>query len=124
MHNELDIKKVSRRGLVTLIVGFIGFVVWGSLVAMDRGVVVNGTLTFHGERKTIVHPHGGVVEKIWIMRTQLYSHTEEDYCFAKLKENLDKKFALLLKMADAQSNRGRLIKVFLIVSRSIFKSNS
>jgi hypothetical protein len=31
MHNELDIKKVSRRGLVTLIVGFIGFVGWGSL---------------------------------------------------------------------------------------------
>lgn len=71
MHNELDIKKVSRRGLVTLIVGFIGFVVWGSLVAMDRGVVVNGTLTFHGERKTIVHPHGGVVEKIWITEGQL-----------------------------------------------------
>ncbi|MGQ0689752.1 MAG: HlyD family type I secretion periplasmic adaptor subunit [Limnobacter sp.] len=71
MHNELDIKKVSRRGLVTLIVGFIGFVGWGSLVAMDRGVVVNGTLTFHGERKTIVHPHGGVIEKIWITEGQL-----------------------------------------------------
>lgn len=71
MHNELDIKKVSRRGLVTLIIGFIGFVGWGSLVAMDRGVVVNGTLTFHGERKTIVHPHGGVIEKIWITEGQL-----------------------------------------------------
>lgn len=46
MHNELDIKKVSRRGMITLLVGFIGFLVWGSLVAMDRGVVVTGTLTF------------------------------------------------------------------------------
>lgn len=71
MHNELDIKKVSRRGMITLLVGFIGFLVWGSLVAMDRGVVVTGTLTFQGERKTIVHPHGGVVGKIWISEGQL-----------------------------------------------------
>jgi protease secretion system membrane fusion protein len=71
MHKHLDIKAVSRRGMITLLVGFIGFVVWGSLVAMDRGVVVAGTLTFQGERKTIVHPHGGVVEKIWITEGQL-----------------------------------------------------
>ena len=35
------------------------------------GVVVTGTLTFQGERKTIVHPHGGVIEKIWISEGQL-----------------------------------------------------
>lgn len=63
MHKTDDIKKVTRKGLVTLLVGFIGFVLWSSLVAMDRGVVVTGTLTFQGERKTIVHPHGGVIEK-------------------------------------------------------------
>jgi membrane fusion protein, protease secretion system len=71
MHNELDIRKVSRKGMITLLVGFIGFVVWASLVGMDRGVVVTGSLTFQGERKTIVHPHGGVVEKIWITEGQL-----------------------------------------------------
>ncbi|MFN7504953.1 MAG: biotin/lipoyl-binding protein, partial [Limnobacter sp.] len=71
MHKHLDIKAVSRRGMITLLVGFIGFVVWASLVAMDRGVVVPGTLTFQGERKTIVHPHGGVIEKIWITEGQL-----------------------------------------------------
>lgn len=71
MHKHLDIKTVSRRGLLTLLVGFIGFVLWSSLVAMDRGVVVTGTLTFQGERKTIVHPHGGVIEKIWISEGQL-----------------------------------------------------
>ena len=57
MHKTDDIKQVTRKGLITLLVGFIGFVLWSSLVAMDRGVVVTGTLTFQGERKTIVHPH-------------------------------------------------------------------
>ena len=71
MHKTDDIKKVTRKGLITLLVGFIGFVLWSSLVAMDRGVVVTGALTFQGERKTIVHPHGGVIEKILISEGQL-----------------------------------------------------
>lgn len=71
MHKTDDIQRATRKGLLTLLIGFIGFVMWSSLVAMDRGVVVNGTLTFQGERKTIVHPHGGVIEKIWISEGQL-----------------------------------------------------
>lgn len=71
MLEESNITNASRKGLIALLLGFVGFMLWASLVAMDRGVVVSGTLTFQGERKTIVHPHGGVIEKIWVNEGQL-----------------------------------------------------
>ena len=40
------------------------------------------------------------------------------------KTNLEIKFALLLNIVDAQSNRGNSLREFLIVSLSIFILNS
>lgn len=129
MHNELDINKVSRRGLATLLVGFIGFMVWGSLVAMDRGVVVTGTLTFEGERKTIVHPHGGVVEKIWITEGQrvqqgqtLISLNTTD-SQTQLNALQVQRKALLAKMERLQKEAGKYSPTAKAISTSTTESD-
>jgi membrane fusion protein, protease secretion system len=130
MHNELDIKKVSRKGMITLLVGFVGFVVWASLVGMDRGVVVTGSLTFQGERKTIVHPHGGVVEKIWISEGQLVQQGQTLISLnttdsqTQLNALQVQRKALLAKMERLQKEAGRNSATTNAVSTNTTESDS
>lgn len=59
-------KTYAHLGWILVTVGFFGFILWASLAPLDRGVVVDGSVTVAGYRKTIQHPTGGVVKHIHV----------------------------------------------------------
>jgi len=109
---DQQIRTPSRKGLAALLIGFIGFILWAFLVSMDRGVIVPGTLTFQGERKSIVHPHGGVVKKIWVgegqivQQGQILISLDATDSRAQMNALEVQRQALLAKMARLQMESG------------------
>ncbi|MDP3639514.1 MAG: HlyD family type I secretion periplasmic adaptor subunit [Azonexus sp.] len=61
---ETDEKKVVRFGMVTLVAGLGGFLLWAALAPLDEGVPGSGIVSVDTKRKTIQHLRGGLVESI------------------------------------------------------------
>lgn len=63
---EIDATASIRLGLVIFVVGFIGFILWATLVPLSSGVPTHGALVLDGRRKVVDHPTGGVLKKIMV----------------------------------------------------------
>lgn len=61
---ETDEKPVVRFGMLTLLIGFGGFLLWAGLAPLDEGVPGTGIVSVDSKRKTIQHLRGGLVESI------------------------------------------------------------
>lgn len=61
---DTDDQPVLRFGLLTLVLGLGGFLLWAALAPLDEGVPGSGVLSVGSKRKTIQHLRGGIVEKI------------------------------------------------------------
>ncbi len=59
-----DGRRPARLGWALLVMGLGGFLAWAVWAPLDQGVVVSGLLTVVGQRQTVQHPVGGVVESI------------------------------------------------------------
>lgn len=59
-----DERPVVRFGLLTLLIGFGGFLLWAGLAPLDEGVPGTGVVSVDTKRKTIQHLRGGIVETI------------------------------------------------------------
>lgn len=59
-------KKPLRTGLLVLLFGFGGFVLWSALAPIDSGVPSVGNVALDGRRKAVQHQHGGVAKKILV----------------------------------------------------------
>lgn len=59
-----DEKPVVRFGMLTLLIGFGGFLLWSGLAPLDEGVPGTGVVSVDSKRKTIQHLKGGIVDKI------------------------------------------------------------
>jgi len=60
-----------RFGLWALAIGFGGFLLWAGLAPLDEGVPAPGTVIAEGNRKTVQHFSGGVVEAILVREGEL-----------------------------------------------------
>lgn len=49
-----------------MLLGFGGFLLWGLLAPLDKGVPVSGSVVVAGNRKAVQHPSGGVVSQIQV----------------------------------------------------------
>ena len=63
---ETNEKPIVRFGMITLIVGFGGFLLWAGLAPLDEGVPGTGIVSVDTNRKTVQHPKGGVVDAILV----------------------------------------------------------
>lgn len=61
---DTDERSVVRFGVLTLVIGFGGFLLWAGLAPLDEGVPGTGIVSVDTKRKTVQHLRGGVVEKI------------------------------------------------------------
>lgn len=61
---ETDERKVVRFGMITLVLGLGGFLLWAALAPLDEGVPGSGIVSVDTKRKTIQHLRGGLVESI------------------------------------------------------------
>lgn len=59
-----DARPVVRFGMLTLLIGFGGFLIWSALAPLDEGVPGTGIVSVDSKRKTIQHLKGGIVDKL------------------------------------------------------------
>lgn len=63
---DSDAVRYIRLGWVIVIAGIGGFLLWGSLAPLDKGVPLSGTVTVATNRKAIQHQAGGTIEDILV----------------------------------------------------------
>ena len=56
----------ARWGLWLLILGLGGFILWASFAPLGQGVPVDGYVKVEGNRKTVQHLRGGIIEEILV----------------------------------------------------------
>lgn len=65
-----ELGRYTRFGLLLLVVGFGGFMLWALLAPLDSGVPAPGTAVVASQRKTVAHLKGGVVKRIHVREAQ------------------------------------------------------
>jgi type I secretion membrane fusion protein, HlyD family len=63
---ETDPKSSIRFGMLVLLLGFGGFLIWALFAPLDAGVPAPGVVSVESQRKTVQHLTGGIVEKILV----------------------------------------------------------
>ena len=63
---DTDLTKYTRLGWWIVIGGLGGFLLWGSLAPLDKGVPLSGTVAVASSKKAIQHETGGTVEAILV----------------------------------------------------------
>jgi protease secretion system membrane fusion protein len=61
-----DARSFSRIGWLIVVLGFGGFLLWGFLAPLDKGVPLSGTVAKESNRKAIQHQTGGTVKEILV----------------------------------------------------------
>jgi protease secretion system membrane fusion protein len=61
-----DARSFSRIGWLIVLLGFGGFLLWGFLAPLDKGVPLSGTVAKESNRKAIQHQTGGTVKEILV----------------------------------------------------------
>ena len=62
----LDEKRYVRWGWTVVLVGVLGSLVWMGFAPLDQGVQVPGNVIVVGQRKTVQHPTGGIVDEVLV----------------------------------------------------------
>lgn len=65
-HINSTMKKLILAGFIALIVGLGGFGAWAALAPLKGALVVPGVVKVAGERKTVQHLEGGIIDKIHV----------------------------------------------------------
>lgn len=55
-----------RAGLLTLLLGAGGFLVWAGFAPLDQGITLPGVVNVDSKRKTVQHLRGGIVQEILV----------------------------------------------------------
>ena len=63
-------KRSGRMGMLVLLVGLGGFLLWAALAPLDEGVPTEGVVNIEGSHKVIQHFTGGIVSKILVREGQ------------------------------------------------------
>jgi len=72
-------------GLIVLLLGFGGFLLWASLAPLDAGVPASGTVVLDGRRKVVQHLSGGLISKILVKEGEVVT---EQAVLARLDNSL------------------------------------
>ncbi len=61
-----DPKQYSRLGWWIIVLGVLGFVIWALVAPLDKGVPLPGNVAKEGNRKSVQHPTGGIIQDILV----------------------------------------------------------
>lgn len=59
-----NIDRIARTGVLAILIGFGGFLLWAFFAPLSEGIVASGSIVVDGKRKTIQHLEGGIVRTI------------------------------------------------------------
>ncbi|HEX2544323.1 MAG TPA: HlyD family type I secretion periplasmic adaptor subunit [Ramlibacter sp.] len=71
-----DARGAMRFGLVALVLGFGGFLLWAAMAPLDEGVVAPGNVSIDTRRKTVQHLSGGIVRELLVREGQMVREGE------------------------------------------------
>lgn len=63
-------RKPTLIGLLLLLFGFGGFLLWAMLAPLDEGVPAPGSIVIESQRKPVQHLTGGIVRKVYVHEAQ------------------------------------------------------
>lgn len=89
---DIDIKRISRLGLLIIAVAFGGFGLWAALAPLHGAVIASGAVKVDDNRKTVQHSEGGIIKEIYVR--------EGDYV---------KRDAPLILLDDAEIHAGYIV---------------
>jgi len=61
-----DARRIGRIGLLSLALGFGGFLLWAAFAPLDEGVPSAGVVAIDTKRKSVQHLSGGIIEKVMV----------------------------------------------------------
>ena len=67
----IDSRQSTRLGLIAIILGLGGFLVWAAYAPLDEGVPAQASVTIETKRKAIQHITGGIVQKVAVREGQI-----------------------------------------------------
>lgn len=70
LHDYANNKKSSHAGMLILLFGLGGFLLWAAFAPLDEGVPTEGVVNIEGNHKVIQHFTGGIVSKIFVQEGQ------------------------------------------------------
>jgi protease secretion system membrane fusion protein len=78
-----DTRGPVRIGILILIIGFGGFLLWSALAPLDEGVPCSGVVSIDTKRKVVENLHGGSVSAIYVREGQMVQKNEVLLSFDK-----------------------------------------
>lgn len=105
---RLDERRFAGMGWLVVVVGFFGFVAWAAFAPLDQGVPVPGTVVVDGNRKSVQHPTGGIVDDILVREGDV---VKPGQVLARMNNTQAKAQAEILRsqLATAQAIQARLL---------------
>ena len=61
-----DARAYARLGWIIVVVGFVGFLLWGFFAPLDKGVPLMGSVAKESNRKAVQHLTGGTIDEILV----------------------------------------------------------
>jgi protease secretion system membrane fusion protein len=77
MKLDTDYNRTLRRGALLLLVGFGGFLAWGTFAPLDEAVPAPAVVSVESKKKRIDHLTGGIVEKILVREGEQVAEGQE-----------------------------------------------
>ena len=68
---NLRADKTIKKTAIICLIGLGGFLVWGAAVPLAEGVSAAGKVVVDGDRKTVQHLEGGIIEEILVRELSL-----------------------------------------------------
>jgi len=70
LHDYANNKRTGRLGMLVLLIGLGGFLVWAAIAPLDEGVPTEGVVNVEGSHKIIQHFTGGIVSNLLVREGQ------------------------------------------------------
>ncbi len=120
-----DISRVTRFGMLSLLIGFGGFLAWAAWAPLDEGVPASGLVIVDSKRKAIQHLQGGIVEKILVRDGDLVKvhqplikldQTQVGSILSTVRNNYWQSQALFDRLQAEQLRRSKIVPSGLLQS--------
>jgi HlyD family secretion protein/epimerase transport system membrane fusion protein len=112
--DQMGVGKPILAGVVILLLFFGGFMGWAAFAPLDSAALASGVISVEGNRKTIQHFEGGIVQDILVkdgdlvQKNQVLLTLDETQAEASLKLIQGRKMVALAEMARLTAERDNL----------------
>ena len=101
---NLRADKTIKKTAIICLIGLGGFLVWGAAVPLAEGVSAAGKVVVDGDRKTVQHLEGGIIEEILVREGKIVNKGDK---------------IVVLKNTASLANRDQVIQEYASLTASV-----